>query len=299
MTLQSGSEEVPIRQLSLHPRSGQHMDRGSRNCELPSNVVLPHYENLVRAVEGEIVPRLLLARRAALPVSTPANAPDIEVRDAEELARLLLVHEVDVPFAYAESIRYRGASTRDIYIRLLAPAARRLGEMWEKDECDFMQVTLALGRLHQLLQRVSQLEPGAPGLESRGNGRRVLLATSPGEMHSFGVVMVSHYFRQNGWDVYNEFPETVDDLADYVRGRSFALVGLSASGDARLDVLTSAVRAVRRHSLNRTVGVMVGGSVFQGYPDKVARVGADAMAEDGEQAARLAESVVSLLSNQP
>lgn len=267
------------------------------SCELPSNIVVPHYESLVRAIEGEIVPRLLLARRAAVPAATPANAPEIEARDAEELARLLLVHEVDVPFAYAESIRYRGATTRDLYIKLLAPAARRLGEMWEQDECDFMQVTLGLGRLHQLLQRVGQVEPGSPALESRGNGRRALLATAPGESHSFGVVMVSHFFRHNGWEVFNEFPETVDDLAQYVRSRSFALVGISAGSEARLDVLAAAVRAVRRHSQNRQVGIMVGGSIFSGHPDWVARVGADATAEDGEQAARLAESVSALLSD--
>jgi methanogenic corrinoid protein MtbC1 len=277
-------------------RDRERDNRDNNCCELRPNVVLPHYQSLVRAVEGEIVPRLLLARRAALPVATPANAPAIEDRDADELARLLIVHEVDVPFAYAESIRYRGATTRDLYIRLLAPAARRLGEMWEQDECDFMQVTLGLGRLHQLLQRLSQLEPGTDSLESRGNGRRVLLATAPGETHSFGVVMVSHFFRQNGWDVYNEFPDTVADLSDYVQGRFFDLVGLSVSSESRLDVLSSAVRAVRRHSQNRSVGIMVGGSVFQGHPDWVARVGADATAEDGEQAARLAESVTALLS---
>jgi methanogenic corrinoid protein MtbC1 len=296
---------LPEDGVSRHSESGSWQRNDSRSdpaiiddCAIPTSVSVPHFQRLVRAVEGEIVPRLLLARRAPVPVAVPANAAEIEPREADELARLLLRHEVDVPFAYAESIRYRGASTRDIYIKLLAPAARCLGEMWDQDECDFMQVTLGLGRLHQLMQRIGQMTPGPESLDSRGHGRRVLLATAPGEKHSFGVVMVSHFFRQNGWDVFNEFPGSTEALAECVRTRSFALVGLSANSDAQLDALIAAVRAVRRNSLNAAVGIMVGGVIFQQHPDWVARVGADATAEDGEQAALLAESVSALLAGE-
>jgi len=281
--------------LSADRHSGSDLDD---SCRLPVATAAPHFQSLVRAVEGEIVPRLLLARREVAMVPVPANRPDIDPGDARELARLLLVHEVDVPFAYVESVRYRGAEVRDIYTHLLAPAARTLGEMWERDECDFMQVTIGLGRLHQLLQRVSLLEPGPERLDSRGHGRRALLATAPGEAHSFGVMMVSQFFRQYGWEVWNEFPETERDLAACVQRHSFALVGLSAGSETRFDALASAVRTIRRHSLNPAVGVMVGGPLFAINPDLALRVGADATAQDGESAARRAEAVCALLANE-
>jgi methanogenic corrinoid protein MtbC1 len=297
MPLNGGPESAAGRQPNGSPLRYPGASR-TDPCAIPATVAIPHYQNLVRAVEGEIVPRLLLARREAAPTPVPANHAQIEPREAEELARLLLLHELEVPFAYAESIRYRGVSIRDIYMELLAPAARSLGDMWDRDECDFMQVTLGLGRLHQLLQRIGQLAPGPESLDSRGHGRRALLATAPGETHSFGVAMVSHFFRQNGWEVFNEFPESLDDLAACVRERSFTLVGLSVSSEIKLDALTAAVRAIRRHSQNRAVGVMVGGPVFKQHPEWVARAGADASAEDGEQAARLAETVAALLAGE-
>jgi MerR family transcriptional regulator, light-induced transcriptional regulator len=281
--------------LSADRHSGPDLDD---SCRLPAAAAVPHFQSLVRAVEGEIVPRLLLARRQAAAVPVPANLPEIEAGDAQELARLLLVHEVDIPFAYVESVRYRGAEVRDIYTFLLAPAARYLGEMWERDECDFLQVTLGLGRLHQLLQRVSLLEPGPERLDSRGHGRRALLVTAPGEVHSFGVMMVSQFFRRDGWEVWNEFPETERDLAACVKKHSFAVVGLSAGSETRFEALASAVRVVRRHSLNPAVGVMVGGPLFAINPDLALRVGADATAQDGESAARRAEAVCALLANE-
>lgn len=268
------------------------------SCRIPEAVAAPHFQSLVKAVEGEIVPRLLLARRSSPAVPVPANQPAVDSGDADELARLLLMHEVDIPYAYVESVRYRGVEVRDIYIRLLAPAARRLGEMWEQDECDFMQVTMGLGRLHQLLQRVSLLTPGPERLDSRGLGRRALLATAPGEVHSFGIMMVSQFFRQNGWEVWNEFPDSERDLAACVRAHSFAVVGISAGSEARFDAVASAVRAIRRASLNPAVGIMVGGPLFNAVSDLALRVGADATAVDGEQAALRAEGVCALLTNE-
>ena len=66
MTLQGGSESGPAAHLTIS-RLDEQRDRDKDNrdnnncCELRPTVVLPHYQSLVRAVEGEIVPRLLLA----------------------------------------------------------------------------------------------------------------------------------------------------------------------------------------------------------------------------------------------
>jgi len=278
---------------SLGRRADAALGKSAESMEAAS----AHMLGLVRAVEGEIVPRLLLARRYAAHAPDPADAAPVEAGDANELARLLLAHDVDVPFAYVESIRVRGVDIRLIYARLLAPAARQLGVMWEREECDFLQVTLGLGRLQQLLHRISL--HGAPvNLDSRGHGRRALLSTTPGDNHSFGIMMVSQFFRRDGWDVYNEFPATEHDLSKCVRDQSFAMVGLSAGCDARIDSLTAAVRAVRRSSRNPAVGIIVGGALFREHPELAARVGADATAEDGEQAVRLAESVCALLAGE-
>lgn len=256
----------------------------------------PQLARLVQTVEAEIVPRLLLSRRSQNLPPVPTNADELDAGDAAELARLLLVHEVEIPFAYVEAIRLRGASVQHIYLHLLAPAARRLGLLWERDECDFMQVTLGLGRLHQLLQRLSFLEPGPVLSDARANGRRVLLATAPGDHHAFGILMVTQFFRQNGWEVWNEFPESSDDLAACVRQHYFAVIGLSAGTAARLDSLTALVRQLRRVSANPSVGIMVGGPLFVLHPELAGRVGADATASDGREAAQRADSVRALLA---
>jgi methanogenic corrinoid protein MtbC1 len=279
---------------ALRRPSGVDIVEGITSIHQP--VAETHLLSLVRAVEGEIVPRLLLARRSALPLTAAGGGAELQAEDVEQLARLLLAGDPDAPFAWVESVRQRGVCERDICLRLLAPAARQLGALWDRDECDFLQVAIGLGSLHQVLQRISLQASGPQSLDSRGHGRRALLATIPGERHCFGVMMVSQFFRHDGWDVFNEFPLSEHELGRCVQAESFAVVGLSAGSEARLDALASAVRTVRRCSCNPAVGVIVGGAPFHDHAELARRVGADAAAADGEQAARLAESVCALLA---
>lgn len=281
-----GSCEIPASLPALPPRMAGQADE-------------PRYARLVRTVEAEIVPRLLLSRRGVSEQPVPANADELDAGDAAELARLLLAHEVDIPFAYVEAIRHRGVPVQHIYMQLLAPAARRLGLLWERDECDFMQVTIGLGRLHQLLQRLASQSGDVPTASSRGHGRRALLATVPEGDHCFGLLMVSQFFRQNGWEVWNEFPKSYDDLVGCVSRNSFSLIGLSAARLEEVSALTALIRRIRRASINPSVGIMVGGPVFVSQPELAARVGADATATDAREAALRAESVCALLAGEP
>jgi methanogenic corrinoid protein MtbC1 len=258
----------------------------------------PSASRLVRTVEAEIVPRLLLSRRSLTGTTEPANADGLDAGDAAELARLLLLDEMELPIAYVEGIRSRGVSVQDFYLHLLAPAARRLGLLWERDECDFMQVTVGLGRLQQLLQRLSFMQPQLPSFGSRGHGRRVLLASAPGEHHVFGMLLVTQFFRQNGWEVWNEFPKTKEDLADCVKHQFFSLVGISSACESRLDLLSRQIRLLRRVSMNPGVAVMVGGAMFVANPEWAQQIGADATAGEGREAALRAETVCALLQGE-
>jgi methanogenic corrinoid protein MtbC1 len=246
---------------------------------------------LVRTIEGEIVPRLVLARRAAK-VAAAVKLPELKAPDAadiKELVRLLLAHDVGVASAFVEAVRHRGASLEIICLKLLAPAARELGLLWEQDECDFMQVTVGLCRLHQLLREVSP-DFRADDIEPKVD-RRILLAPIPGEQHTFGITLVAQFLRRAGWDVWHEFPDADTDIIEVLRQNWFAVVGLSVGNDTRLDNVAAIIRSIRRVSRNRSVGILVGGPLLVTKPEIAAQVGADATAADGQEAVARAEQI--------
>jgi methanogenic corrinoid protein MtbC1 len=244
---------------------------------------------LVRTIEGEIVPRLVLSRRAAqMPAAVDAvNGKGPDDVDVKELVRLLLAHDVGVASAYIETVRQRGASLEAVCLELLAPAARELGLLWEEDECDFMQVTVGLCRLHHLVRELSP-EFRNDHAEHKAE-RNILLAPVPGDQHTFGITLVAQFLRMAGWEVWHEFPLSSAEILETVRLHWFAVIGLSVGSETRVEEVAAIIRAIRHASRNRAVGVLVGGPVLVARPELAVLMGADATAIDGPMAVMRAE----------
>lgn len=251
---------------------------------------------LLRTIEVEIIPRLVLARRRLPDGAVAGAAGELAPcgEDVTELAGLVLGSDVTLASSFVDTMRTRGTSVETLYLDLLAPAARHLGDLWTADVCDFTQVTVGLGRLQRMLH---ELGPGfRDETEHRESGRRALLVPLPGEQHTFGLSMVTEFFRRASWDVWSGALPAMADLARMVREEWFAVVGFSVSSERGLDTLAATIRAVRRASCNRGIGILVGGPVFIEHPDYVALVGADATAMDGRQAVAQAHNLLALLS---
>lgn len=247
---------------------------------------------LVQVLERTVLPRLVSARKAAVLAAASVSAPELDAGTVREFATLAAARDATAAYAYVEALRARGATLEALYLHLLAPAARWLGELWEEDRADFTTVTIGLLRLLQVLHEAGPAFRDEAG--TLANGHRALLAAAPGDQHTFGLAMVSDFFRRAGWAVSNPAPAaSCADLAGLVRREWFAVVGFSVSCERWLDSTASAIQAVRRASCNPVVGVMVGGPLFAARPDLVALVGADATASDGPQAVLQAHRLLS------
>jgi methanogenic corrinoid protein MtbC1 len=245
-----------------------------------------------RAVEFHIVPKLVLAHTGICGADAAAARP-LESEEVAELTDRVLAGDDAGALAFVEAVLARGMPVERICLDVLAPTARRLGELWHADTCDFTQVTLGLWRLHRVLREFSAAFGSE--VEHQQDGLPVLLVPVPGEQHTFGLAMVAEFFRRAGWLVWDAPVTARSDLATMVRSEWFAVVGFSLSCESRLEALASCIQLVRRESCNRSVGVLVGGRVFAEHPDYVARVGADAAAVDARQAPIQAQTLVAAL----
>ena len=229
--------------------------------------------------------RLRLSRAgAADPYSAPNGDPSGGVRpaDRDEFLTLVLGHDDAAVAGFVDQLVRRGVSVGAIYMELLAPTAEALGRMWADDACDFVDVTLATGRLQRAVRELGHGFVGAAPLGAAAG--RVLLSAIPGEQHTLGLFMVAEYLLRDGWHVRVLTPDTPAELAATVRDGWYDAVGFSAACDSRLLALRHEVAAVRRHSRNPHVFVVVGGRIFVEHPELVARVGADGSAPSAADA---------------
>jgi len=244
---------------------------------------------LTRTVELDVIPRLLIAHPVPTP---PAVDMLVTVLHVTDLVGLVLSRGEPEAVAFVEAMHGQGAAAESLYLDLLAPAARRLGEMWEDDTCDFTEVTIGLWRLQNAMR---ELSPSfLRSANTRSNGPRVLLVPLPGEDHTFGLSMVYEFFCRAGWNAWSGPVESSADLRGLVRREWVEVIGFSLACDEKLDAVRTEIRSVRRASMNPGLAVLVGGPGFTANPCLAAEVGADGTAIDGRQAVLQAQLLVDL-----
>ncbi|WMS42698.1 cobalamin B12-binding domain-containing protein [Acuticoccus sp. MNP-M23] len=231
-----------------------------------------------RTIENHIVPQLLtLSGNAAAAVPRPtadvvAAVADAAVDSDRETINSWVIDYIDSGGSYADAL-----------LHLIAPAARKLGEDWNVDKRDILDVSAGMLCLHAVVSAIS-----ARFFTIAMPDRRILLGPTPGETHVFGLAIVEHLFRMAQWEV--DYRPTADgeNLIKAVKGQWFGLIGLSLSGDTLVEEAARVVRAVRDRSLNRNLKVLVGGPAFLRRRELSTYIGADAVAIDGPDAVKIA-----------
>jgi len=254
---------------------------------------------LERIIQNEIVPRLMLSHRAGPvpPSIVAAVARELSDDDVTSFVAAIRGQDDGLAVQYVRDLVASGTSVDAIYIDLLAPTARRLGTLWEADECDFVEVTVAMGRIQRMLRELSQTFVTEQHRETVTG--HALMTCVPGEQHTLGVIIVAEFLLRDGWRVLVGAPWTESDLMAMVSSEHFDVIGFSIGCENRLSALKREIGRLRNASRNPNVKVMVGGKVFIDEPDMVSRVGADAYAVDAREAPRIARALLSASTPTP
>jgi methanogenic corrinoid protein MtbC1 len=249
-------------------------------------------ERLERTIQNELVPRLMTSHRVG-PVSpnmAAAVGRALSEQDVNAFVKAVRSPDDSSGAQFIREVIAEGATVESVYLDLLAPSARRLGDMWDSDECDFVEVTVALGRMQRLLRDLSQVFLAEAGhAEPVGN---VLLTCVPGEQHTLGIIMVGEFLLRDGWRVLVGAPWTDSDLLSMVATDWYDVIGFSVGTESRLNVLRRDIRRLKSASRNANIQIMVGGQLFAEDPTMAEQVGANAIATDARQAPVIARSLL-------
>ncbi len=241
-------------------------------------------------IEQEIIPRLLMTHTAPGLRSEFFEGRRIKKSEANKFADLPLTNEADFLLAEVESLRQSGVSTESIFVDLLATSARRLGKMWEDDECDFVEVTIGLWRLQEVMRDCAMrtMATAQPGCQPF----TALFSPFPGEQHNFGALMIEEIFANAGWHTEVLLEPQRHELLHIVAERVLDVVGLTISRNHPSRSITELITAIRSVSKNSDIRVLIGGRFVNGDPSIAIKTGADGTAPDARSALALAHSLV-------
>jgi MerR family transcriptional regulator, light-induced transcriptional regulator len=278
-------EFVARRKKGAEPTEPQHP---APALKLASTSSLANFINpLADIIEQSVIPRVVEAHQNdAVPDELRNRWHD----EAMSFAVLAIDADAEELLARLDAMLSGGTEIEAILINILAPAARRLGIMWEQDDCDFVDVTMGLWRLQEVVRELSARVPVKTGRPDAGY--RAVFSAMPGEQHNFGTVIVEDIFRRAGWSTELLLDAQQGALLNAVASARYDMVGLTVSLDVHTERLPSLILAIRSVSRNPRLCILLGGRVLMDDPQLAFRVGADGTAADAQSAVALADRLV-------
>ena len=247
---------------------------------------------LARTIQNEIIPRLMMAHRTPSECAMPnlVIPYSITATDVTNFVSLLLEGRQTDGLDWINETRAKGVSIESIFLNLLAPAARQLGELWEDDERDFTEVTLGLAELHKILH----LLPSMSELHKQyvPNGLTILLMPSPGDQHTLGLAIVAEFFQRDGWAVDGGTFAAADNPALLVKAKRYDAVGFSLATGLGFNRLKDCISAIRQTVSPDKLCIIVGGPYFAANHEMVSQVGADLFVQDANLAPDLVQKYI-------
>ena len=163
----------------------------------------------------------------------------------------------------------------EVYLDVLTPAMREVGDLWERAELSVAYEHYATSIVQGILGALGPRMRVAPT-----SGRLAVVACTPGERHALGAQMVSDFLEGAGWEVLNlgaSLPTA--DLVALVESEQPDAVGLSTSTADRLAGAEGALAALR--DLADRPYVVVGGGAWDAIGGaEWSALGADACVGD-------------------
>ncbi len=269
--------------------AGMSKQAGSTNRTQAGSDKDACHASLVEILESQIIPSLLKSTAHSLPfASTDGTRQSLPTsQEVISFAETCIGSDPDLPNIFVQGLIAEGLNAETLFLHLLTPAARHLGYLWDEDLCDFTKVTIGLIRMQQITLRL-----GSDFQEQRKSamsGRRAMFAPVPGSQHTLGVLMVSEFFRREGWQVWMELGSSERRLLTAARNDWFDVIGLSVGTEAQVEYLADIIGELRSASTNPEVKVLIGGPALATTPTLCQAVGADGAASDAVTAVDLAK----------
>ncbi len=235
------------------------------------------------ADEPAVLPTLAAHLTEALRGARP-EAPS----DLDAFVDLLALPDPDVCHGVVDRLIAGGVHPETVLTGLLTPAARRLGSLWEDDLKSFVDVTIATGRLQELLRWIishAPIDAHAP------RAPEIMLVTPRGEDHTFGALVFHAVLRFRGWSVVPIAPFWRDIESSLANPR-LAVLGISVGTERSLAESRRLIRRIRAAAANRELVVLAGGPLLAIRPELGDDIGADGVAGDADEALQVLKKLV-------
>lgn len=178
---------------------------------------------------------------------------------------LLGASPADAVSAGLAELRSSGGDLAVFYDTILAPAARRVGDLWHSGDINVADEHAATATIRRTMLAAKE----AVGV-AEARDRLVVLACPEREAHEIGLQMFADVLEADGFEVRVLGADTpADDTAQYAVAHGAAAVALTCATPIGIVGLTRSLSALR--GADPELPVLVGGRCLELYPSVLPR----------------------------
>jgi len=207
--------------------------------------------------------------------------------DANHFMNLLLRVGTERAESFVVDLMDGGTTLAGVYLRIIEPALREVGRLWETGELDVGEEHLFSEAVQDIMSRIA-----APVRKRQGRPTFVGLSAG-GELHRIGIRMVADLFAAEGWEaVYLGGDLPAASIVRALGEHDADVLGISATMPYHTNGVQAVIDAVGAAHLAKPVRIIVGGRAFAQEPDLWKSLGAHGYAPDAAEAVAAAKSLI-------
>lgn len=188
-------------------------------------------------------------------------------------------------FAIADRFNEKNGNLREFYMELVAPAMFTIGHYWESGSISVAEEHLASSIISRVMG--SKIDQHLPEKPPKG---KIIVCASANEYHEIGARMTANVFEDEGWDVtYLGANTPIRDLESFMMRLKPTFLGLSVTMVFNLDSVKELIHRIKANKELSATKIILGGSLFQSYPELKSFVEADFFATGFADALEYAE----------
>lgn len=183
---------------------------------------------------------------------------------------------------------HQGISVKDIYQYIFQESQYEVGRLWHNNKITVAHEHYCTAATQQIMSGLYQYI-----FSSTRVGKTLVACSIAGDLHEIGIRMVADYFEMEGWDTYYlgaNMPE--DQLLGSLIGYKADLLALSVTLPTHVSKAATLIKKIRSNGSLSKLKIMVGGYSFLNNPGLWNKIGADAFAQNANQAISKANQLV-------
>lgn len=181
-----------------------------------------------------------------------------------------------------------GHSPKEIYLHVFQPGLWEIGRLWQQNKISVGQEHFFSAATQMIISRLYPII-----FNSHRNEKRVVATAVGGELHEIGIRMVADFFEMYGWDTYYLGANCPNkEVIEELKRHSADVLAISITMASHLGTARNLIRLIRNSPELANTKILVGGRTYKQHGELFADLGADAWAEDAENAVLKAQELL-------